>query len=588
MLISEMSRGGTNLESANRTVDSIGEGGDRIAVHFSAGVLDEVRRLAVDGFNAFSHGGVETGGVLYGVREAECIRVASFAELHCEHASGPRFVLSAQDLNSLSGLLHPPDELEAVGWFRAHTRGGLELDDHDREVFEQYFSQPLSVALMLKPTHWGPASAALYVREHGGEVAPASAGEFMLEPPPARSMPATMKNEAATEAEPAADIQPAIAQAGEVIAPIERIRQTPDQGRAWIWALYLGTVIGAVAAFTYGSQPSGQMDLRAEAIVPGQVLIRWHRKPQPVGHETSGVLEIQDGDSVTRVPLDSGRVNAGTVTYSQLTGHIRVRMKIDAIEPGDVPAENTIDFIGAPPAQARVAEAPRDARGVAAEVAATPDPEPPARAAREEKSQTAPERPGRTPPSARSIPKAILVTDAGAAPRVPPPVLPTPPAVVPASPRSTGLPEFLSTVPPPIPHSFSADAVKTGRLIWTGVLARFGVIEIEGSHASVGSATGALPGTPLSLRVSPAEFTRDGLVVFTADRARNGMSEAPSKANGWNAMHLRFDEARAGALLILEAPNRSNDFRRLVVRNEGRDCSVVVVDWKTFESASRL
>ena len=102
------------MEAANRLVDGIDESGNRIAVQYSAGVLEEVRRLAVDGFNALSHGGVETGGILYGIREADCIRVLSFAELLCEHASGPRFVLSEKDRSVLTGLLQPPDEFETV------------------------------------------------------------------------------------------------------------------------------------------------------------------------------------------------------------------------------------------------------------------------------------------------------------------------------------------------------------------------------------------------------------------------------------------------------------------------------------------
>ena len=572
------------LEAANRLVDGIDESGNRIAVQYSAGVLEEVRRLAVDGFNALSHGGVETGGILYGIREADCIRVLSFAELLCEHASGPRFVLSEKDRSVLTGLLQPPDECETVGWFRSHTRGDLELDDHDRELFERHFAQPMSVALILKPTHWGPASAAFFVREHRGGVLPASSGEFVLEPlKPQAAIPVSAENETSTEAKPSVEIQPGIAQACEAPPTVESMGQTTKPRRAWAWAFCVGAVLATAAAFIYGSHPPRQIELRAQAIVPGQVKIQWNCRPKPASDGASGVLEIEDGDSVTRLPLDSRRMIAGTVTYIQLTGHIRVRASIEAIKRGDVPTENTIDFIGPPASRTPPDEGWRDARPVEAEVAAMPAP--PARGARDEQSKTrTPERPILTPPPARPIPKSILVADASAAPGLPPPLLPNPPALAPGSPGATGLPEFLSipALParPPIPPASSVNTVEAGRLIWTGVLARLGVIELEGSNVSIGSATGALPGTPLSLRVSPAEFTRDGLVVFTADRARNGISEAPSKANGWNAMHFRFDQARAGALVVLEAPNPSNDFNRLVVRNQGRDCSVVVVDWK--------
>jgi hypothetical protein len=187
----------------------------------------------------------------------------------------------------------------------------------------------------------------------------------------------------------------------------------------------------------------------------------------------------------------------------------------------------------------------------------------------------------------KAIRKAILVTNAGTNTGVGPAVLPGPPEVEPGPPRPIGLPEFLSNPPRHTSASLPPASVKTviyggarsGRLIWTGVLGRRGVIEMDGAHVSVGAVTGALPGVALSLRVSPAEFSRDGLIVYTADRARAGISEKPAKSNGWNSMHFKFDDGRARGLVVLEAPNRSNDFTRLVLRNEGRDCSVVVVDW---------
>src|SRR5438067_416034 len=129
------------LSTIRRTVTAPVEE-DGVAIEYSPEVLDEIRRLSVDGFNAFLHGGLETGGVLYGLREANRIVVVSFAELPCEHASGPAFVLSENDRAALSSLMQPPAGLETVGWFRAHTRAGLELDADDRDIFERYFAQP--------------------------------------------------------------------------------------------------------------------------------------------------------------------------------------------------------------------------------------------------------------------------------------------------------------------------------------------------------------------------------------------------------------------------------------------------------------
>ena len=91
------------LETTSGLERGFWESGDGVTVEYSLDVLDEVRRLAVDGFNAFVHGGQETGGVLYGTREAGCIKVLSCAELPCEHALGPRFVLSEKDHEALAG-----------------------------------------------------------------------------------------------------------------------------------------------------------------------------------------------------------------------------------------------------------------------------------------------------------------------------------------------------------------------------------------------------------------------------------------------------------------------------------------------------
>src|SRR5262249_16206408 len=149
-------------------------------IEYAFDLLDELRRLAVDSFHALSHGGLETGGVLYGIRDEQRTTLIAFAELACEHSSGPSFTLSVRDRITLATLMQPPPGFETVGLFRIHTRGRVEMDTLDREIFDQYFTAAGCIAFLLKPTHWGPADASFFVRDSYGAILP-SGPEFTLE-----------------------------------------------------------------------------------------------------------------------------------------------------------------------------------------------------------------------------------------------------------------------------------------------------------------------------------------------------------------------------------------------------------------------
>ena len=124
-------------------------------------------------------------------------------------------------------------------------------------------------------------------------------------------------------------------------------------------------------------------------------------------------------------------------------------------------------------------------------------------------------------------------------------------------------------------------AASTGRLIWTGTLQRRGVVELEGHSATLGALSGALPGVPVALTISPAEFSEDGLIVYTTDASRNNHTEPPSARNGWNKVRFAWDPERVRQIVPLETPNPSNHFSRLSLRNDARRCSMLLIDWAT-------
>ena len=67
----------------------------------ASGLLAEIAELAMSGYTRYPWGGVEIGGVLFGKRESETVRIHSFRPADCEHHYGPAFDLSEKDYDRL-------------------------------------------------------------------------------------------------------------------------------------------------------------------------------------------------------------------------------------------------------------------------------------------------------------------------------------------------------------------------------------------------------------------------------------------------------------------------------------------------------
>src|SRR5579862_2732989 len=92
-------------------------------VTIPATLLNEIRILAVEAFYSVPRGGVEVGGVFFGVREPDAIHIEAYRQIRCEYSTGPSFKLSVTDQLGLSGLLDqaPADPdlagMTVLGWF---------------------------------------------------------------------------------------------------------------------------------------------------------------------------------------------------------------------------------------------------------------------------------------------------------------------------------------------------------------------------------------------------------------------------------------------------------------------------------------
>jgi hypothetical protein len=527
-------------------------------------ILEQLSALASVGLFRLRHGGLEMGGVLFGYREPGLIRVEAYRELQIEHAFGPAFRLSSADWERLGALLETSlaapdlDGMTPVGWYVAHTRSGLTLTETDREMFRRYFVDPSDIALILKPDEFLPTRAAWFA---SGAAEPLV--EFSIESSDERQAAQEQQN-GEHDALPV-ELVPADAPvlAGEdiviraarhdiIAAPSEVVSARRERRTApvlYAAGAFLGSaLLAATAGLLWTHFRSSQsVPLQASAAAPAASVVE-----QPQARDTRSPTASQAAGD-TNAPDPKAEQPPSTIEQLPDRSSERVKELERELEALRARLETSASeqTMRHPPKPFRPAETGSAARQSARL----------ARRARITPPVLQPADPGMVRPSVQPVETPLPSPVAPA---------PAPPAVQPAP---------VQRAEPRTPSS--------GRMIWTGSLHKGEVLFIENGRASSGAVTGALPGAPVRVVPSVAEFAGAGIVVYSRELQRTGMSENPGPQNGWNYTIYQYDPGRVGDVRVFETPSAQNGWNKIVVRSERKNVSLIMFDWEVIGAPGR-
>jgi hypothetical protein len=624
--------------------------GRAVRIDYSRTVMEEVRLAAFDGFHRLAHGGVEIGGVLFGVRDRDAVKILAHRALACEYAIGPSFTLSDNDRRAFEDLLASPNTdsslsgMQPVGWYHSHTRSEIQLSEKDVQLFQQCFPQNWQIALVLCPRHFDAVRAGFFFREPDGSLHAASTRhEFIIKPvggkpgaglpgdrakadtapapakpaPPEPALLGVGSQSSAPCPQPLAISRDPLSEPEPLPSPVPRAASSYPR-RRWARNSAMAAAVSAAAIvvvvtgmlFWIGrSRASAGVSLRARD-VGGQLRIDWNRNSSVILQSESGVLEIEDGSLKVHEELSQDHLRAGSITYLRTTGNVLVRLLVRGADQNTfteisrflVPSAATAAPPAATAAPPAATAAPIDAGAadrsakndgtVAAAVPREPEREVQHVEPVEHPSNRTPSpvrvqgESARQTPAASALARRRLVVPHARVPLPSESLLPAPPVI--AANTAAAMPAFIPRLPAPAPPNPADQGPSAGKIIWTGKLDRSGTIQILGNRVSQGHITGGLPGTPVRVQVFPSELTQEGLRIFTADPKAISAPEAPGAQNGWNRTVYVLNPRKAGEIGILEAPGQKNAWNRLILRAERGDHSIIVLRWERVPGESAL
>lgn len=346
-------------------------------------VVDRLGFEVMRGFGLVPRRGAEVGGILLGTAEQGerlVVRIDDFVPVPSEHLRGPSYILSEKDLalldEELAKVAPAPDRrIQAVGYYRSHTRDQFRLGAEDFAILDSRFCTPTAVCLLVRPFATRVSEAAVLWRSENGrfpegdvdsvfpfrrrelgggkparrrDAAPeegfdtgfveeegASPGEV-----PERESIAAIASQLVDQAAPTfGGLAPPPPEDGAAEAPVEKDKDA-RAGVGWVWIplsfifLLLGVFLGFQIAISF-REPKPVEAPKEDPYVMGlkvepsgeSLTLRWNVAAAAIQRAERAVLTITEGGNEKTVDLAPEELRRGGVLYRNVTPDVKFRLE---------------------------------------------------------------------------------------------------------------------------------------------------------------------------------------------------------------------------------------------------------------------
>jgi hypothetical protein len=367
-----------------------------------------VRAISMEvmrGFGVTRRRGAEVGGLLLGSARKGVVVVEDCEIVPCEYAYGPSYLLSDNDAPKFAEAVQrwravPGADKYVVGFFRSHTREGLQPDAPDLELFHMHFPGPGAALLLIKPYATRPSDAVVFMPADGRlSTEPHIAFTFAPSAAAPPAEPGHVRHSGdgpptAAIAEPAAPAPaPVVKRAFDQPIILPRIptererlltevlgpKETPEPPRRVttdrelfseyvqpteksplrfvIWALFIASAVmfgyalgyrqagGNLAAMMPWAKPAPAKDvygLGLHARARGDsILVQWDRSSDAIRSAQGGVTVIASPSGRQEIQMSASELKTGVLLYKTDATEADIRLEV-FVATGRSVAEQTL------------------------------------------------------------------------------------------------------------------------------------------------------------------------------------------------------------------------------------------------------
>ncbi len=352
--------------------------GKPLRVELDYGLIDRLEGEVMRAFGAVPRRGLEVGGILLGTAiagEPNRVRIEDYEPILSRHENGPSYILSDRERRQFGEAVErwrAQSGLRScvVGFYRSHTREGLEIGREDLELLSQFFPEETALALIVKPYATRPPVGGIFFREGATIRSKSSYLEFPFRsrelggtalPRPEKSAPrnghapTVGSLERTVQPAPPPPPEPTTHHDGDADSTsTSGPRRTLNLSSGWVWIplsvifLLMGIALGFQTALSVRSEvgPGSGQDPYASYLTAtpsaGSVHVSWDRSSPVINAAKSGRLVILDDGNERDVDLDIVQLRNGSVVYSGASGDMDFRLEVTTAK--DVVVSESIEF----------------------------------------------------------------------------------------------------------------------------------------------------------------------------------------------------------------------------------------------------